>query len=104
MGAKFLKVEEGGPLDGWGGGSFGVGESVIGWDVRGELFWVHSFRCLGDRLAAARLVQAVRKKARELGFSKMFWQVIPDISGTAMLKTLAKGRAKVDYVQMYLEV
>jgi hypothetical protein len=97
-----LEVTEGGALEGWGGGSFRVGSSVIGWEVKSGLFWIHSFRCGGGHSAAA-LVQATRNKARSLGFSKVFWQVVPE-TGAAMLKTLAKGRAKIDYIQMFMEV
>ena len=93
-----------GPLVGWGGGSFWCGDSVIGWDERHGCFWVHSFRCVGDRHEAAALVQAVRKQARQMSYRQMFWQVIPDRTGDALLKTLGKGRAKVDFIQMYTEV
>lgn len=98
-----LPVAAGPALPGWGGGSFRLGENILGWDIRNGVYWVHSFSCGGNDAAAAALVQAARKHCKACGFSKMFWQVFPE-SGGAMLKSLAKGRAKIDYIQMYLEV
>jgi hypothetical protein len=72
----------------------------IGWREHGGCFFVGCLKANGN---AVELVQAVRHVARSRGHQKIFWQVVPE-TGPAMLKTLGKGRAKIDFVQMYCDV
>ena len=78
-----------------------VDGASIGWRVHGGCFWVGAFS--GEGLGAASAVLAVRKVARSMGFTRMFWQVFPE-TGSRMLDALKHGRGKVDFIQMYCDV
>ncbi len=97
-----MKTLDGTGFPGWEeGGGFELPTGRIGWCVRNGLFWAHSLNCSDNGNSAARLVQAVRKEARRQGFTRLYFQVVPP--NLALLNTLAKGRSKIDFVQMFCE-
>jgi len=74
----------------------------IGWRISHGCFWVGALEA-SDPSSVAALVLRVRAIARRLGFGAIRWQIYPETGG-AMLRALKRGRAKVDFVQMYCEV
>lgn len=92
---------------GWNGEGFLFvrGDAIlgqVGYGVRHDVFWLHSWLCEEDSHVAAALFQAIRKEAKAQGFTQIRAWGIPPLTST--LKMVAKGRVKLEYIELSMEV
>lgn len=93
---------------GWNGEGFvyledGQEVGQVGYGVRHDVFWLHSWLVTGEnKRVAAALFQSVRREARGAGYSQIRAWVIPPLTST--LKLVAKGRVKIEYIELSMEV